>query len=117
MLIYDADCGFCSRSVGWARRLGATCEFRPSYSVDLESLGLTSAEIDAAAWFVDAQGRLHRGHEAIARALETSRWRAVRILGRVTGSRMLRPLASRVYAWVAANRDRLPGGTGACRID
>lgn len=117
MLIYDGGCGFCGRSVVWARRLGATCEFSPSYAVDLIPLGLTEADLDAAAWFVDPDGRLHRGHDAIARALRTSRHAPVRLLGRVVGSRVLRPVATRVYAWVSDNRHRLPGGAPSCTID
>lgn len=117
MLIYDGDCAFCTRSVGWAQRLGATCPFRPSVAVDLEALGLTPADVDEAAWFVGSQGRLFRGHEAVAQALRTSRYLPVRLLGRITGARLLRPVGARAYAWVADHRHRLPGGTAACRID
>lgn len=116
MLIFDGDCGFCRRSVGWARRLGATCAMRPSYAVDLAALGLTPPDAEEAVWFVGEGGRLFRGHEAIAQVLLTSRRTPVRWAGRVTGSRVLRPVASRGYAWVAANRHRLPGGK-ACAVD
>ena len=112
MLIYDGDCGFCRRSLGWARRLGGRFEAVPAGSVDPVALGLTRQQLTEAAWFVDDDGRLHRGHEAIARVLTTSRWWPVRLAGRLVGSRVLAPLASRAYAWVADHRGRFPGWLG-----
>lgn len=115
MLIYDGDCGFCQRSLGWALRLGITCEHRPSHQVDLAAHGLSEQDVIEAAWYVDGDRRL-RGHEAIAGALRTSRHAPVRWLGAVVGSRVLRPVAVRVYAWVARNRHRLPGASDACAL-
>ena len=106
MLIYDGDCGFCRRTVGWARALGVTCEMRPSAEVDLPALGLTAEDAAAAAWYVDG-GRRYAGHEAVAMALRSSRRPVVRLAGRVVGSRPMRPLASRAYAWVAGHRPLL----------
>ncbi len=106
MLIYDGDCGFCRRSVGWARALGATCEMRPSTEVDLPALGLTPEDVAAAAWYVDGERR-YAGHEAVAMTLCSSRWLVVRLAGRVVGSRPVRPLARRAYAWVADHRPLL----------
>lgn len=117
MLIFDGDCGFCRRSVSWAERLGATCTFAPSYDVDLAALGLTPDEALDAAWFVGTSGQLYRGHEAVAQVLLGSRHAVVRVAGRVVVSRLLRPVSSRLYAWVSANRHRLPGGGGACAVD
>lgn len=116
MLIFDGDCGFCRRSVGWARRLGATCEFRASYDVDLAALGLTEEDAVAAAWFVGTGGQLFRGHEAVAQVLLGSRWAPVRLVGRLVASRAMRPVASRVYQWVADHRSRLPGGGPTCSV-
>ena len=115
MLIFDGDCGFCQRSLGWALRLGITCEHRPSHQVDLAAPGLSEQDGFEAAWYVDGDRRL-RGHEAIAGALRTSRHAPVRWLGAVVGSRVLRPVAVRVYAWVARNRHRLPGASDACAL-
>lgn len=116
MLVFDADCGFCVRSLGWARRLGAECEAVAWQDADLAALGLSVDEVTEAAWFVTPTRRL-RGHEAIAATLGTSRHRPVRWLGRIVGARALRPVTTRVYAWVADNRHRLPGASDACRID
>ena len=59
-----------------------------------------------------SDGSLHRGHEAVARALETSRWLPVRLMGRTVRSRVVSPLAGRAYAWVAAHRGRFPAWLG-----
>lgn len=113
MLIYDGDCAFCARSLGWARRLGATTPAQPWQFLDLNAYGLTETDVIDAAWFI-ADGVRARGHEAIAETLRTSTHAWVRALGRIVGSRAVRPVASRAYAWVAAHRHQLPGGTAAC---
>lgn len=115
ILVYDGDCGFCMRSLGWARRLGATCPAQPWQALDLAALGLSQDDVVEAAWYVDGSRRW-RGHEAIARTLMSSRHGVVRMLGRVVGSRVLRPVGTRVYAWVAHNRYRLPGSSEACAL-
>lgn len=116
MLVYDADCGLCVRSLGWARRLGAECDAVAWQEADLDELGLSEQDVVDAAWFVTDHERF-RGHEAVALTLQSSRHVPMRLLGRVVGSRLLRPVASRAYAWVAGNRHRLPGSSDACRID
>jgi predicted DCC family thiol-disulfide oxidoreductase YuxK len=37
-------------------------------------------------------------------------------VGRLIESRPIDPIARSTYAWVAANRHRLPGGTAACEL-
>lgn len=112
MLIFDGDCGFCRRSLGWAYAAGCRFEAVPAAEVDPAPHGLTSSDFAEAAWWVAADGSLHRGHAAIARVLETSRWWPVRLAGRLVRSRPVAPLAARGYAWVAANRGRFPAWLG-----
>ena len=112
MLIYDAGCGFCRRSLGWARALGARFEAVPADRVDPAAVGLTPAQLAAAAWWLEPDGTTYGGHLAIARVLGTARRRPVRWLGRLVGSRALDPLGRVVYAWVAANRHRFPARLG-----
>lgn len=116
MLIYDRDCGFCQWSLQVMRRFGATCESRAWQECDLDALGLSLSDVTDAAWFIDGDQKF-RGHEAIAQTLRSSRWLPVRILGRIVGSRVLRPVATPAYAWVSRNRHLLPGATQACRIE
>jgi predicted DCC family thiol-disulfide oxidoreductase YuxK len=116
MLIYDGDCGFCTASAEWLRaRLPAHHQVVAYQAVDLAGFGLTEADTEAAAYWVDGLGRLHRGAAAIAAALRAcgGAWGAV---GRVLGVPPLSWLAAGVYALVAHNRHRLPGGSGSCRL-
>lgn len=112
MLIYDGGCGFCRRSLGWARALGARFEAVPAGDVDPATYGLTERDLAEAAWWAEDDGTVLRGHEAVARVLRTSRWWPVRLLGRVVASRPVAPLSRRAYAWVAQNRSRFPSWLG-----
>ena len=116
VLIYDADCGFCVRSLGWAITLGITCDNASWQSLDLSALGLTEDDVQQAAWFAHGDRRW-RGHLAIAQALRTSRYLLVRMIGRGLGSRVVAPLARPAYQWIADHRYQLPGGTDNCRLD
>ncbi|MBO0691648.1 MAG: DUF393 domain-containing protein [Acidimicrobiaceae bacterium] len=120
LLIYDGDCGFCTTTSRWAEK-----GFRNGEQIEawqllgegaLASLGLSVHDVEQAAWWVEADGSLERGHRAAGRALEAAGgWR------RVVGTMMLVPpttwLAAAVYRVVVRYRYRLPGGSPACRID
>ncbi len=112
MLIYDGGCGFCRRSLRWAYAAGGRFEAVASRDVDPAAYSLTEQDLAEAAWWVEADGTLLRGHEALARVLRTSRWWPVRLLGRVVASRPVAPASRRAYAWVAANRSRFPAWLG-----
>jgi len=110
-IVYDADCGFCTRSARWV-------DFRPVawQSLDLDAVGATREQADSfAGWLVD--GRIRAlGAPAIAAVLrDRGGW--TRPIGRLIDLPGVRRLASVVYRVVAANRHRLPGGTDACRLD
>jgi predicted DCC family thiol-disulfide oxidoreductase YuxK len=81
----------------------------------LESVGLNAEQCSAAAWFVDASGAQQRGAAAITAALGAigGVWRIVPLLYRLPG---IRHVANMAYAWVAANRYRLPGSSAACAV-
>ena len=115
-LVYDADCGFCTRSVRFIERWvdrRQRYDVRPWQSLDLAAVGLTAQDCDEAAQFITADGRVLSGHRAIATAATHGApgWRPV-------GHLLLAPgiswVAARTYRWVAAHRHRLPGGTAAC---
>lgn len=117
-LIYDGDCAFCTRSARGiaARWVPGTAVAVPSSALadeDLEALGLTRADVDAAAWWVDEAGRRASGDRAVAAALRIAPgWPG--LLGRAIAAPPLRWLAPTGYRIVARNRHRLPGGTPAC---
>ena len=119
VLVYDGDCAFCSTTARFVstrlRRSPSDFDVEPWQRLDLEPLGLTPAECDAAVRWVSADGIPDAGHVAIARALRASHW-WVRPAGVVLLLPGVSALAARGYTWVAANRHRLPGGTPACSL-
>ncbi len=118
-LVYDGDCGICTRLSGWVTRL-----VRPhpdSFGVtayqhlDLAPFGLTAQQCELALQWVAADGRISSAQDAVARLLLSGRvW--VRPLGALLLAPGVNALAGVVYRWVAANRHRLPGGTPACSM-
>lgn len=115
MLLYDADCGFCTRAAGFAARLGLTAHTAPLQQADLAALGVDPERALVEVPFVDRDGRVVYGAKAIAATLGTGNtfWRAV---SRALDSWPVRRLAAVVYRVVARNRHRLPGGTVACEL-
>ena len=115
-LIYDGDCGFCTSSAAWIqRRLPDEIAVEPWQALDLDELGLTVEDMTSAAYWVDDDGALYRGHLAIAQSLRHAR-RPWCWVGEVIARPPLRWVPAPVYALVARNRHRLPGSTDACRI-
>ena len=115
--VFDGDCGFCTSSAHWIEhRLPAgTARFAPWQRLDLDELGLTPADLEAAAFWVEPGGRRQRGHRAIGAALATAPgfWG---LAGRAILVPPLSWLARPVYALIARNRHRMPGGTPACKL-
>ena len=116
ILVYDGDCAFCTRSALWVdQRLSPPASIAPSQALDLDVYGLSQADVDAAAWWIDADGRHSRGHAAIARALIAAGG-AWGLLGRALLVPPVSWLARGVYAVVARNRSKMPGGSSACDL-
>jgi predicted DCC family thiol-disulfide oxidoreductase YuxK len=109
-LVYDADCGFCTRSAQWLDP-----EAVPWSALDLEAVGVTQELADAnAGWLVDGRVAV-LGANAIAAAMRAKRGSAG-LVGWFLRAPGIRRLAHLVYPRIAANRHRMPGGTAACRI-
>lgn len=114
LLLYDADCGFCSRAAAWLVRHGVR-EVRPLQSVDLATLGVDAERATREIPAVLGDGRIAYGARAIGFALGAGpAW--LRPVGWLVRRPLARPAAS-VYALVARHRYRLPGGGAACRLD
>jgi predicted DCC family thiol-disulfide oxidoreductase YuxK len=81
----------------------------------LERVGLTEQQCQEAAWFVESDGRHHRGAAAINAALDAlgGVWRVAAWLYRIPA---ITQAENRLYGWIARNRYRLPGSTDACHI-
>ena len=112
LLVYDGDCGFCVRSARWMeRRLPAGARTEPWQSLNLENLGPSRPEAQAAVWWIEGDGpntRRYRGRAAIGRALVAAGG-AWGVVGRLIIRPPLCWPARRAYALIAANRHRMPG--------
>ena len=115
-LVYDEDCGICTRFTLWIHRRAPNVVIVPSYHASSAHAGLTPAHVKRAAYWVSNSGgaaTVERGHRAIGRALLT--------LGQpysFAGWLLLKPLspiAAVVYVLVARNRHRL-GGKHRCTL-
>jgi predicted DCC family thiol-disulfide oxidoreductase YuxK len=109
-LVYDADCGFCTRSARWLDE-----DPVPWHALDLDALHVTQEEADANAGYLQDGKITHLGAPAIAQALRAKRGGG-RLLGVLLTTPGIRRLAHLVYPCLAANRHRMPGGTPACTI-
>jgi predicted DCC family thiol-disulfide oxidoreductase YuxK len=79
------------------------------------ALGLTDEDGMIQVWFVDENGRLTGGVEAVNEVMKQVWWlRPFAYLYRIPG---IKQLQDHAYRWVANNRYRLPGGTVACAIE
>ena len=113
MLVYDGDCAFCTRCAHAVEAIGADAEIVAWQLTDLTELGLSEAQAADALQWVEVDGTVRSGHEAVAATLVSSGpwWR-------LAGRAILLPgiswLAAKGYRLVADNRRRLPGSTPAC---
>nr|WP_297427039.1 DCC1-like thiol-disulfide oxidoreductase family protein [uncultured Actinotalea sp.] len=117
VLVYDADCGFCTRSATWLAGRGAgRVELAAWQAVpDLAQLGLTADDVARRAYWRAQDGDLRGGAAAIASAM-IARGGLARWAGVAIGSPLVVPLAALVYGRVARHRHVMPGSTDACRL-
>jgi predicted DCC family thiol-disulfide oxidoreductase YuxK len=116
VLLYDGDCSFCTTCARLVeRRIRPAAAVVPWQFADLDDLGVTAEQATAAVQWVGTDGAVRSGHEAIA-AMLASAGPVYRLAGRILLLPGVSWLAAKAYAWVAANRHRLPGGTPACRL-
>lgn len=119
VLVFDGDCGMCTRSADVLRRRLRRCpedyDITPGQRLDLAALGLTEQQCEEALQWVAADGSIRSGHEAIAAVLQCSApW--ARPIGHVLVAPGIRPVAALAYRWVAEHRQIFPGGTPACAL-
>jgi len=113
VLLYDGDCAFCTSCARMLERIGPEAEIVAWQLTDLAALGMTEQRATEAVQWVDVDGTVRSGHEAIAATLC-----AAGQIWKLVGRALLLPgvswLAARTYRLVAENRYRLPGSTPAC---
>jgi predicted DCC family thiol-disulfide oxidoreductase YuxK len=113
VLVYDGDCAFCTTCARALERIGPDAEIVAWQLTDLAELGITEEQAADAVQWVEVDGTVRSGHEAIAAVLGSAGrvWRAI-------GAALVLPgaswIAAKAYRLVADNRYRLPGGTPAC---
>lgn len=115
-MLYDADCGFCTRAALLVPRLRVDVDIASIQETDLAAAGVDPDRALVEMPFVGADGVVVYAHRAWVGILQTGPL-PLRLLGQTLGSAVLSPLAARAYTWVATNRSRLPGGTAACSPD
>jgi predicted DCC family thiol-disulfide oxidoreductase YuxK len=115
VLVYDGDCGFCTTCVRILERIGPDAEIVAWQLTDLAELGITEEQAADAVRWVQIDGTVRSGHEAIAAVLNTAGgiWK---IVGRTALLPGISWMAAKLYRLVADNRYRLPGGTPACAV-
>jgi predicted DCC family thiol-disulfide oxidoreductase YuxK len=113
MLVYDGDCAFCTSCARGLERIGPDAEIVAWQLADLADLGISAEQAAEAVRWVQSDGTVRSGHEAIAAVLSSARG-----IWAIVGRAMLLPglswVAAKAYRLVADNRYRLPGSTPAC---
>ncbi len=113
VLLYEGDCAFCTTCARVLERIGPDAEIVAWQFADLAELGITEEQASDALQWVQINGTVRSGHEAIAAVLNTAGpiWK---IISRTVLLPGISWMAAKVYRLVADNRYRLPGSTPAC---
>lgn len=128
--MFDGDCAFCTSSIGWfARTFPDAFDPVPYQRTNLAVLGLTTEQCHARLQWVGGPpsgpvpGDRRGGAQAVAAMLRAGgRTRGgvaggvARVVGLLAAHPPLSWVAAGAYTLVAANRNRLPGGTPACGV-
>jgi predicted DCC family thiol-disulfide oxidoreductase YuxK len=115
-LIFDGDCGFCTRS----RNVLVRLDRRDRVSVVpfqrrgvAKLAGVSRDALAAAVYWLDDGGARYSGAQAVNAALSAALGTSLPLrLYRLPG---MHQLQDAVYRWVATNRHRLPGTTPWCQ--
>ncbi|QWF82486.1 thiol-disulfide oxidoreductase DCC family protein [Amycolatopsis sp. CA-230715] len=117
LLVFDGDCGFCTRAVRWLfAKAKPAAEAIRYQQLDLAAYDTTAERAGHEVLWIPLDGPISGGADGLARLLRTAKTRRWRVAGRVLGAVPVRWSARPVYRAVARNRHRLPGGTEACAI-
>jgi predicted DCC family thiol-disulfide oxidoreductase YuxK len=113
-LVFDGECGFCTRCVAWVRRLDpqGRIDVRPYQAEGVPaSIGATAEQCHESVQWVGPDGVRRSGADAANAVLSV-------LSGTALPSAAYRAssgLQERVYRWVADHRSRFPGTTPHCQ--
>jgi predicted DCC family thiol-disulfide oxidoreductase YuxK len=116
VLVFDGDCGFCTTTANWIKKNSRVAlEIAPYQWTDLEQYGLTAEDAAAKVQLVVGD-KVFAGHNCMAKLLLIQPNVFVKLVGAVMVMPGIEPISARLYTWIAANRQKLPGGTPACKL-
>ena len=116
ILIFDGDCGFCTTTANWIKKNSRVAlEIAPYQWTELGLYGLTPEEAAAKVQVVVGD-KVFAGHYCMSKLLLIQPNILLKLVGAVMVLPGLDSISARVYEWIAANRQKLPGGTPACKL-
>jgi predicted DCC family thiol-disulfide oxidoreductase YuxK len=116
ILVFDGDCGFCTTTANWIKKNSKVAlEIAPYQWTDLGQYGLTAEEAAAKVQLVVGD-KVFAGHNCMAKLLLIQPNVFLKLVGAVMVMPVIEPISARLYTWIAANRQKLPGGTPACKL-
>jgi predicted DCC family thiol-disulfide oxidoreductase YuxK len=108
VLLFDGECGFCTRIVEEAtQRLAADVDYLPFQTAPLVSYGVSTAEARHSLQWVAVDGRIGHGSDAVARLLIASGGAWPR-LGRLLLAPPFSFVAAGCYWLIARFRGHIP---------
>lgn len=116
VFLFDADCGICQTGTDRIReRIAPPVEIVGYQSVDLDSLGVSEADVEEGPVLVRADGTHVVGPGAMAELLAASR-SPYRQAGRTMQLPGVRQVLGAVGPVMYRNKHRLPGASDSCRV-
>ncbi len=102
VMIFDGACDFCRYWVArWGESTGGRVDYRPWQEAAADFPGIPVEEFERAVQFVETDGRVSSGAEAVFRAGTYSRRGVFRLLSRARG---ILPAAGAAYRFIARHR-------------
>jgi predicted DCC family thiol-disulfide oxidoreductase YuxK len=116
ILVFDGDCGFCTTTANWIKKNSRVAiEIAPYQWAELEQYGVTADEAAAKVQLVVGD-KVFAGHNCMAKLLLIQPNVFLKLVGAVMVMPVIEPISAKLYTWIAANRQKLPGGTPACKL-
>lgn len=118
ILIYDADCGFCQKSINIYQRLDILKRTKCIPLQNKEILDRYQISFEKAATsihFCTKKGTIYRGARAVNASLDRLVG-SIPIFSFIYHIPVIKWIQNKVYDYIADNRYRLPGSTGTCAL-